>query len=172
MIPPAVPLDEEERLRALRDLSILDSEPEERFDRLTRLAQDIFQAPIALVSLVDDTRQWFTSRQGLAATETSREVSFCGHSILGEGVFVVPDATLDPRFTNNPLVTGDPDIRFYAGVPLNSTDGRSLGTLCVIDTVAREWTPAQSRRITGTCCARRSHSAPTSSGCRSGSSAG
>ncbi len=147
MIAPPLPPDEAERLGALWEMQILDTEPEERFDRLTRLAQEVFDAPIALVSLVDSTRQWFKSSQGLDAKETSREVSFCGHAILDDDIFVVPDATLDPRFADNPLVTGRPDIRFYAGAPLSSTDGHAVGTLCVIDTVAREWSPSQSRAL-------------------------
>lgn len=147
MIPAALPTDEAGRLRALRGMTILDSESEERFDRLTRLAQSLFEAPIALVSLVDAERQWFKSRQGLAAPETSREVSFCAHAILGDDVFVVPDATLDPRFADNPLVTDDPSIRFYAGAPLRSSDGHGVGTMCVIDTAPRTWSAEQSAAL-------------------------
>ncbi len=147
MIPPPLPPDEPDRLADLRALGILDTPAEERFDRLTRLAQDLFGVPIALVSLIDEDRQWFKSRQGLDAAETPREVSFCGHAILGDEVFVVPDATDDPRFQDNPLVTGDPDIRFYAGAPLHTPSGHRVGTLCVIDSEPRPWTEAQGRAL-------------------------
>jgi len=144
MKAPQQPADERERLAALRALNILDTEAEERFDRITRLAKDVFGTPIALVSLVDESRQWFKSRQGLPAAETPRDVSFCGHAILDDGVLVVPDATKDPRFADNPLVLGDPDIRFYAGAPLKTEGGHAVGTLCVIDTRPRTWTDQQS----------------------------
>ena len=108
MIPPEFPRDEAARLAALRALNVLDTEAEERFDRITRLAQEVFDAPIALVSLVDESRQWFKSRQGLAATQTPRDVSFCGHAILGDDVLVVPDASQDVRFADNPLVVERP----------------------------------------------------------------
>ncbi|TBR17281.1 PAS domain S-box protein, partial [bacterium] len=139
MQPPGKPANEAQRLAALRALTILDTSPEERFDRLTRLAQNILGVPIAVVSLVDESRQWFKSIQGLGAKETPREVSFCGHVILGRGLFVVPDATKDPRFADNPLVAGSPDIRFYAGFPLATAEGLNLGTLCVIDRKPREF---------------------------------
>jgi PAS domain S-box-containing protein len=148
MIPAPLGPDEAARLVALRELAVLDTTPEERFDRLTRLARDLFGVPIALVSLVDEDRQWFKSRQGLAAPETSREVSFCAHAILDEReVLVVPDALRDERFADNPLVTGDPDIRFYAGAPLSTADGHQVGTLCVIDRAPREWTAEQSAAL-------------------------
>ncbi len=133
MKKPDIPEDEQARLTALRSLDILDTPAEERFDRLTRMAKRMFDVPIALVSLVDDHRQWFKSRVGLDATETPRDISFCGHTILGNDVFVIPDAIEDERFADNPLVTGDPSIRFYAGCPLTAPDGSKLGTLCVID---------------------------------------
>lgn len=147
MISASLPPDESERLSALRELGMLDTAPEERFDRLTRLAQDMFQAPIALVTLVDEDRQWFKSNRGLGVGETARDVAFCAHAILDEQVLVIPDAKADPRFADNPLVTGDPDIRFYAGAPLSTSDGYSVGTLCVIDTEPREWTDEQSRAL-------------------------
>ena len=138
MKAPTTPDNETQRLEALRRLNILDTPPEERFDRLTRLARRMFDVPIALVSLVDEDRQWFKSRAGLDATETSREISFCGHSILSGDIFMVPDTLSDDRFSDNPLVSGPPDIRFYAGCPLRCyPDGQRLGTLCLIDTKPR-----------------------------------
>lgn len=136
MKAPIVPHDESSRLEILRALDILDTVAEERFDCLTRLAKKLFGAPLALISLVDANRQWFKSCQGLDASETPRDISFCGHAILGTDVFVIEDALRDERFAGNPLVVGEPHIRFYAGVPL-SVDGFRLGTLCVIDTVPR-----------------------------------
>jgi PAS domain S-box-containing protein len=127
------------RLGRLLDYDVLDTAPEHSFDRLTRLAAELFDAPIALVSLIDAERQWFKSRHGLDATETPRDQAFCAHAIDLEarGALVVADATLDPRFLDNPLVTGDPKIRFYAGAVLTSPEGFNLGTLCVIDTKSR-----------------------------------
>jgi PAS domain S-box-containing protein len=130
------------RIAALHGLGILDTPPEERFDRITRIAQQIFNVPIALVSLVDKDRQWFKSCQGLGVSETPRDISFCGHAILGDGLFVVPDALEDARFADNPLVTSDPKIRFYAGSTLIGKDGQKLGTLCIIDRRARTFTAA------------------------------
>lgn len=133
MLKPGIHTHEAARVQALQGLEILDTAPEERFDRLTRIAQHILQVPIALVSLVDTQRQWFKSRQGLDATETPRDISFCGHAILGADVFVVTDTADDPRFADNPLVTGAPNIRFYAGAPLTLRNGLCVGTLCAID---------------------------------------
>jgi GAF domain-containing protein len=113
-------------------LNILDTQPEERFDRLTRMAKRLFSVPIATVTLVDTHRQWFKSSQGLSASETSRDISLCGHTILSDEILLVPDAELDERFFDNPLVVGDPNIRFYAGCPLK-VGAENLGTLCVID---------------------------------------
>lgn len=138
MQTPKQSSDEDQRLQALRNLDILDTPSEERFDRLTRLAKRVFQVDIALVSLVDEKRQWFKSRQGLDVSETAREVSFCGHSILGDDTLVVPDTLTDPRFSDNPLVTGEPHIRFYAGTPLKTSEGYPVGTLCIIDSHPRE----------------------------------
>lgn len=139
MIEPQIPEDEQERLEALRTLQLLDTEPEERFDRLTRLARRMFGVPISLVTLVDGDRQWFKSRQGLDATETPRNISFCGHAILREDSLVVENALEDDRFFDNPLVVDDPNIRFYAGHPLTVAQGGKMGTLCLIDSEPREF---------------------------------
>lgn len=139
MIKPKMPADELKRMETLRNLKILDTPPEERFDRVTRMAQRVFGTPIALVSIVDENRQWFKSRQGLEATETPREISFCGHAILENKIMVVADASKDERFNDNPLVTEDPNIRFYAGYPIGAPDGTRMGTLCVIDDQPREF---------------------------------
>jgi diguanylate cyclase (GGDEF)-like protein len=138
-----VPADESARLASLVSLDVLDTPAEERFDRITRLAKALFDVPIALVSLVDEKRQWFKSRQGLTACSTPREISFCGHAILEHAAFLVQDTLLDERFRDNPLVTGPPNIRFYAGQPLRDREGRSLGTLCIIDRRPRFITPEQ-----------------------------
>jgi diguanylate cyclase (GGDEF)-like protein len=130
--PPQTPDNEQQRLAKLRSLSILDTLSEARFDRLTQLAQRIFKVPISLVCLVDENRQWFKSCIGLNITETPRNISFCAHAILGSELFIIEDAHKDERFSDNPLVQGDPHIRFYAGCPL-ILDNRPLGTLCIID---------------------------------------
>ena len=140
MQSPNIPENEIERVAALHELHILDTTPEERFDRLTRLAKRLFDVPIALVSLVDTNRQWFKSCVGTDASETSRDISFCGHTMLGTEVFVIPDALEDERFADNPLVTDSPNIRFYAGCPISSIEGYNLGTLCIIDTKPRHFT--------------------------------
>jgi diguanylate cyclase (GGDEF)-like protein len=136
--PPRTP-NEAARLSALHETGLLDTEAEERFDRYTRLASRLFDVPIALVTLVDSDRQWFKSRVGLAASQTSRDISFCGHAIVHDAPLVVRDATADPRFHDNPLVEGDPSIRFYAGAPIRGADGHALGTLCLIDRRPREF---------------------------------
>ncbi len=133
MILAPRPAAEDARIGALREYDLLDSPANPAFDDLTALARRICGTPIAMVSLVDAGRQWFLSRQGIDATETPRDISFCGHAILGDGAFVVGDALADARFAGNPLVVGEPRIRFYAGVPLVSPGGHALGTLCVID---------------------------------------
>ncbi|MBU1689183.1 MAG: PAS domain S-box protein [Gammaproteobacteria bacterium] len=139
MQEPTFPANEARRLEVLRALCILDTPPEERFDRITRVAQHLFDVPFALISLVDADRQWFKSCQGLSATETPRSISFCGHAILSENTFVVANALDDPRFADNPLVTDAPHIRFYAGHPLKAGDGSRLGTLCIIDSKPRDF---------------------------------
>lgn len=138
MKKPALPHDEKKRLETLNSLDILDTQAEERFDRLTRMAKRMFGVPIALVSLVDENRQWFKSCVGLSASETSREISFCGHTILGDEVLIINNASEDERFADNPLVLDEPNIRFYAGCPL-TVNGYRLGTLCVIDQVPRNF---------------------------------
>lgn len=143
MLTPAFPDNESQRIEALCGLNILDTPADPRFDRITRIAQTYFNMPIVLVSLIDTQRQWFKSRQGLDATETPRNISFCGHAILGDDVFYVPNTLLDSRFSDNPLVTGTPDIRFYAGAPLAAPDGLKVGTLCLIDTQPRSLSPEE-----------------------------
>lgn len=138
---PALPENEADRLEVLERLQIVHTPAEERFDRITRLASRLLNAPIALVSLVAEDKQWFKSRQGLNAIETGREISFCGHAILNEDIYVIPNALKDPDFRDNPLVTGPPNIRFYAGQPLHFEQMR-IGTLCVIDTKPRHMRPA------------------------------
>lgn len=137
MQEPALPKDEAARVDALRSLGILDTPPDERYDRFTRSSRRIFDTPMAVISLVDRYRQWFKSAAGLNDNETPRSISFCGHTILGNGVFEVSNALRDPRFRDNPLVVNEPHIRFYAGAPLETPDGYKLGTLCILDRVPR-----------------------------------
>ena len=137
------PAEEERRLAAVRSLAILDTPPEDRFDRLTRLAAAVFEVPVALVTLVDDDRQWFKSRHGLDMSETHRDLSFCAHAIHDDDVMVVPDTRLDARFADSPVVTAAPRVRFYAGYPIRDAAGMRLGTLCLIDTRPRDLDPAK-----------------------------
>lgn len=137
MIEPATPPDEEARLAALRALDLLDGPRERAFDDIVAVARAALGVPIALVSLVDAGRQWFKAADGLAAAETPRDVSFCGHAIMRDDPLIVEDAAEDPRFHDNPLVEGGPKIRFYAGMPLTLPGGFRIGTLCAIDSAPR-----------------------------------
>lgn len=132
-VPPC-PLNEAYRLEALSSLQLLDTAPDPQFDRLVRLGQKLFGVEICLITLVDSERQWFKARVGLDIPETSRDISFCGHAIIDDDVFVVRNALEDERFHDNPLVTGPPAIRFYAGAPLRLPTGYNIGTLCIIST--------------------------------------
>lgn len=133
MLAAPIPANDKERLAALRALLILDTPPEERYDRIVRFAAEEFGVPIALLSLVDENRQWFKARVGIDACETQRDISFCGHAIVQPDIFVIPDARQDPRFADNPVVTGEPRVIFYAGAPLLEPSGHAIGTLCLID---------------------------------------
>src|SRR5438876_1968397 len=142
-----IPLNEVKRLKVLWQYDVLDTVPEEVFDDLTELAARICEAPIAMITLVDENRQWFKSKIGVTINETSRDISFCAHAINQEDLFIVPDAAKDERFANSPLVVSEPKIRFYAGAPLITPDGYALGTLCVIDKVPRELRPDQKQAL-------------------------
>jgi GAF domain-containing protein len=142
-----LPKNEARRLEVLWQYDVLDTVPEEMFDDLADLAAQICDTPIGLISLVDENRQWFKARVGMTNQETARDISFCAHAILGNDVFVVPDATKDARFKHNPLVTAKPKIRFYAGAPLITPDGYAMGSLCVMDKVPRTLTLQQKQSL-------------------------
>jgi len=141
------PTNEVARLAALHAYRILDTAPEEAFDAITRLAAAICEVPIALISLVDENRQWFKSAQGLAVKQTPREMGFCAHVILTPDLMEVPDAKQDVRFKDHPLVLDQPHIRFYAGKPISDPHGYNLGSLCVIDRQPKSLLPAQRRAL-------------------------
>lgn len=146
--PTPVPQNERRRLARLRELAILDTAPEPVFDAITKLASEICGTPIALLTMVDQERQWFKANVGLSdVKETPRDIAFCAHAVIDDAVFVVPDAMLDPRFADNPLVTGEPNIRFYAGAPLLMPGGERIGSLCVIDRQARSLSEEQIQRL-------------------------
>jgi len=139
MIPAPIPANEAGRIAALYAALLLDTPREERFDKIVEFAAREFDVPIALISLIDSDRQWFKAAVGLGPVcQTGRDISFCGHAIMRNDIMVVPDALADPRFADNPLVTGWPGIRFYAGAPLLQRDGYALGTLCIIDNRPRQ----------------------------------
>ena len=147
MVQAPLPDNEDQRISSLHSLQILDTLSEERFERITRIAQRLFDVPITSITLVDTNRQWFKSCIGLTITETSRDISFCAHAILNDDVLVIPDARTDPRFADNPLVTGEPYIRFYAGQPLKDRNGYKLGTLCLIDRRPRRMSDADVKAL-------------------------
>ena len=148
-MPPAAPIPKNEvkRLKVLWQYDVLDTVPEEVFDNLTDLAAHICEAPVAMISLVDENRQWFKAKVGTSVKETTRDISFCAHAILNDDLLVISDATKDPRFSDNPLVTGSQKIRFYAGAPLVTPDGHALGTLCVLDKKPRKLRSEQEKAL-------------------------
>ena len=143
MTTPKPTRNEAARVEALHKYAILDTEPEQAFDDLVLLASFICKTPIALISLVDEDRQWFKSKVGVSISETSREIAFCATAIQHPDVFVIPDTLNDERFRNNPLVVSEPNVRFYAGAPLIDEEGHALGTICVIDRIPRDLIPDQ-----------------------------
>lgn len=141
MMEAPIPANEDDRLHALRQLLILDTPPEERFDRIVSFASQEFDMPMALITLVDADRQWFKASVGLNVCETARDVSFCGHAIMSDETMVVADATKDQRFFDNPFVIAEPHVRFYVGAPLTLPSGQNVGTLCLIDSSPRDMDP-------------------------------
>ena len=147
--------DEPARLAALDRYEVLDTPPEQPFDRITALVQTVLNVPICSVALIDAQRQWFKSCVGLTARQTARDISFCTHTIQEREPFYIPDAQLDTRFRENPLVTGDPFIRSYLGIPLSTPDGYNVGSLCAIDIIPRDFTPCPDRDPQKLCRPRR-----------------
>src|SRR5471030_1244810 len=143
MKAPATPADEQARLETLRKYQILDTLPEQALEDVTALVAQICDVPICMISLVDEDRQWFKSKIGMTVEETARDISFCGHTILEPGLFIVNDTATDERFADNPMVTGELGVRFYGGAPLTTASGHAIGALCVMDRVPRELTPSQ-----------------------------
>jgi GAF domain-containing protein len=143
----SLPIHEAERLAALKSYQVLDTAAEPSYDDITALAAYICEVPVAMISLVDEARQWFKSKVGLEQQQTSREVAFCAHAILQHEPFIVRDAMKDSRFAKNPLVTGEPHIRFYAGFPLINPEGLALGTLCVVDREPRQLSAGQDKAM-------------------------
>ena len=142
-----IPANEEARLETLKKYQILDTAAEKVFDDITALAADVCHTPFAFLSFVDRDRQWFKSNVGLPARETNRDIAFCAHAIMDDDLFIVPDALTDERFAKNPLVVHEPNIRFYAGMPLITPEGHAIGTLCVIDRVPRELSQQQQDKM-------------------------
>lgn len=149
MQKPEIPKNETQRIEALETLAILDTEPDPQLDFITKIVKERFKVPIALISLVDKDRQWFKSKQGLSATETPRDISFCGHAIMQPEIFEVSNAIEDVRFKDNPLVLGPPNIRFYAGQPLVIEGGFRVGTLCIIDEKPRKLSQSEKEELQG-----------------------
>ena len=147
MQPAPIPDDDAARVAALHALGLLDSPASETFDRAVRMTAQLLRVPVVLVSLVDAQRQWFKARAGMGAQETPRDISFCGHAVASDAVLCVPDALADQRFADNPLVTGDPGVRAYAGVPIHAPGGQPVGTLCVIDHVPRAFSQDELRTL-------------------------
>ena len=149
MMPAPIPANDDDRLAALRQLLILDTPPEARFDRIVAFAAQEFEVPTSLISLIDENRQWFKARCGMDVAETGRDISFCGHAIHSTELLVIKDATQDARFHDNPLVTAPGGIRFYAGAPLVMPSGHVLGTLCILGPQVRDF-DAMDRTILST----------------------
>lgn len=147
MLKAPIPKDEEKRIKAVKALGILDTPPEESFDRLTRLATQFFKVPISTITIVNSNREWFKSCQGLPAREGERAISFCGHAMLADDVFLIPDALKDDRFKDNPMVVGEPHIRFYAGVALFDASGNRVGTFCIKDRKPRTMSKEEMRTL-------------------------
>jgi GAF domain-containing protein len=146
------PKDEAKRLASVRALGLLDTEPDERFDRITRLATALFNVPMATIALIDENRQWFKSRQGVGAQEGPRDAAFCAHTVYHREPLIIADAFKDERFADNPLVLGEPRIRFYAGYPLKLDDGACVGTLCLLDTRPRTMDERELERLRDLAC--------------------